>query len=330
VKTIRFGRSGIELPAIGVGTWPHGGPLTRGGVPVGWGQQNDPLARDALVRAHDVGLVHWDTADVYGEGHSERIIGGVWNEVPRSDIFLASKVGWEAGPYDHFYHPRQVRTRFEQSLVNLRVDTIDLYYLHHCDFGPGDRYLDDALEVVRRFRDEGKIRFIGLSDWDNGKVARLADRVDPDAVQIYRSVLEDTYQSSGLADWVDANDVGAAFFSPLKHGLLLGKYESPATFEEGDVRNGIEAFRNLDLIAGLAANKAALERRFEGVDQPVESAILAPILADASTACALVGLRSPAQVEAAARVTVDLDPADVVWVRQQFEHLARLGGNGAP
>lgn len=330
MKTIRFGRTDANLPVVGFGTWPHGGPLTRGGVPVGWGQQNDRAARDALIRAHAVGLIHWDTADVYGEGNAERIIGAVWNEVPRSDIFLASKVGWEAGPYEHFYHPQQIRTRFEQSLVNLGVDTIDLYYLHHCDFGPSDRYLDDALDEVQRFRDEGKVRFIGLSDWDNGKVARLADRVDPDAVQIYRSVLEDTYQSSGLAAWVDAHDVGVAFFSPLKHGLLLGKYTSPATFEEGDVRNGIEGFRSQDLLAGLAANRVQLERRFEGIAEPVESAILAPILADAPTGCALVGLRSPAQVDAAARVTVDLDPGDLAWVRHQFEHLARLEGNDGP
>ena len=329
MKTIRFGRTGAQVPVIGVGTWPHGGPLIRGGAPVGWGQQNDRLARDALIRAHDVGLFHWDTADVYGEGNSERIIGAVWNEVPRSDIFLASKVGWEAGSHGHFYHPKQIRTRFEQSLLNLRVDTIDLYYLHHCDFGPEDRYLDDALEVVRRFRDEGKIRFIGLSDWDNGKVARLADRVDPDAVQVYRSLLEDTYHSSGLAAWVDASDVGVAFFSPLKHGLLLGKYESPTTFEQGDVRNGIEGFRNPRLIAGLAANRAVLEQRFDDIAEPVESAIIAPILADAPTACALVGLRSPAQVDAAARVTVDLDPADLKWIRQQFGRLAELGENGS-
>jgi aryl-alcohol dehydrogenase-like predicted oxidoreductase len=329
VKTIRFGRTDAHLPVIGFGTWPHGGPLTRGGVPVGWGERNDRLAHDSLIRAHEAGLFHWDTADVYGEGTAERIIGAVWSEVPRSAIFLATKVGWEAGPYDHFYHPKQIRARFEQSLRNMRVDTVDLYYLHHCDFGPGDRYLNDAMEVVRRFRDEGKIRFIGLSDWDNGKVARLADRVDPDAIQVYRSVFEDSYQSSGLAAWVDAHDVGVAFFSPLKHGLLLGKYTSPATFEDGDVRNGIDAFQDSDLITRLAANRAELERRFEGLAEPVESAIIAPILSDAPTACALVGLRNPTQVDAAARVTIDFGPGDVEWIRQQFQHLARSEIDGS-
>jgi myo-inositol catabolism protein IolS len=328
MKTIRFGRTGLDLPAIGVGTWPHGGPLTREGVPVGWGGNDDTLARQALIRAHEHGLWHWDTADVYGDGHSETIIGALWDEVSRSDIFLASKVGWDAGPYGHAYHPEQIRVQFERSLRNLRVDVIDLYYLHHCDFGPGDRYLDDAIDLVRRFRDEGKIRFIGLSDRDNAKVARLADRVDPDAVQIYRNVVDDTYHSSGLAAWVAEHDAGVAFFSPLKLGLLLGKYRSPTTFEAGDVRNRIDGFDDAGVIEALAATKTALEQRFGTMAEPVESAVIAPILADAPTACALVGLRNPAQVDAAARLTLDLAPGDLDWIRQQFARV-RPGGQGS-
>jgi len=324
MKSIRFGRTGLDLPAVGVGTWPHGGPLTRDGVPVGWGGHDDALARQALIRAYETGLVHWDTADVYGDGRSEALIGAVWDAVPRSDIFLASKVGWDAGPYGHYYHPAHMRAQFERSLRNLRIDVIDLYYLHHCDFGPGDRYLDDAIALVRRFRDEGKIRFIGLSDWDNAKVARLADRVDPDAVQVHRNLIEDSYQASGLAAWVEANDAGVAFFSPLKHGLLLGKYHSPTGFEDGDVRNRVQGFRNQGLLAGLVAARQEIVRRFPGLAEPVESAVIAPILADAPTACALVGLRNPAQVDAAARLTLELGTDALAWIEQQFAPFAPL------
>jgi aryl-alcohol dehydrogenase-like predicted oxidoreductase len=324
MNTIRFGRTGLDLPAIGVGTWPHGGPLTRDGVPVGWGGNDDALARQALLRAHEHGLWHWDTADVYGDGHSETLIGALWGEVPRADIFLASKVGWDAGPYDHFYHPEHIRAQFERSLRNLRVDVIDLYYLHHCDFGPDDRYLDDAIDLVRRFRDEGKIRFIGLSDRDNAKVARLADRVDPDAVQIYRNVVDDSYHASGLAAWVDKHDAGVAFFSPLKLGLLLGKYRAPTTFEAGDVRNRVDGFNDAGVIEALTATKAALEQRFGTMKEPVESAVIAPILSDTATACALVGLRNPAQVDAAARLTLEFSTNDLEWVRRQFQRVPRI------
>ncbi len=321
MKTIRFGRTEAHLPIIGVGTWPHGGPLIVDGSPVGWGGQDDPAATRAVLRAHALGLTHWDTADVYGNGHAEELIGGLWSDVPRAEIFLASKVGWDPGPHEHYYEPAHMRSQLERSLRLLRVEVIDLYYLHHCDFGPQNRYLDGAVDMVRRFREEGKIRFIGLSDWDNHKVARVADRVDPDAVQVYRSLLEDTYRRSGLEAWVNAHDVGVAFFSPLKHGLLLGKYPRPASFEPGDVRGRIDGFRDQDLLDALAANRDALRSRLRGVPEPVLSGLVAPLLADCPTGCALLGLRSSTQVDAAARITVDRSPVDLEWLRRRYRGL---------
>ena len=119
-----------------------------------------------------------------------------------------------------------MREQAERSLRNMRTDVIDLYYFHHCDFGPDDVYFDGALETMRRLRDEGKVRFIGLSDWDASRIMRFIERVDPDVVQPYRNLVDDGYESSGLKQWVDRHDLGVAFFSPLKHGLLLGKYDS--------------------------------------------------------------------------------------------------------
>jgi len=82
--------------------------------------------------------------------------------VPRNEIFLASKFGFQRGGADHFYDPAYMREQCEISLYDLQTDVIDLYYFSHCDFGPNDEYFDDALANMRRFREEGKIRFIGL------------------------------------------------------------------------------------------------------------------------------------------------------------------------
>jgi len=112
------------------------------------------------------------------------------------------------------------------SLRNLRTDVIDLYYFQPLRLWANDEYFDDALAVMRRFRDEGKIRFIGLSDWDGRKIMKFIERADPDAVQPYRNVIDDDYESSGLKAWVESHDLGVAFFSPLKHGLLLGSTTS--------------------------------------------------------------------------------------------------------
>jgi len=319
MQTIRLGRTEVEVPAIGVGTWAHGGPSeNESGDSVGWSGHDDELARRALVRAWELGLTHWDTADVYGGGRAERLIGSLWGRVPRDGIFLATKVGWAKGGHEGWYHPELVRSRLERSLEYLRTDRIDLYYFHHCDFGPGDGRLDGALELFARFREEGKIRFVGLSDWDSAKVARLAPRVDPDVVQIYRNVVDDEYAVSGLQAWAEANDAGVAFFSPLMHGLLLGKYDGPVEFPEGDFRSGVEAFRDPELIARTRRARDAARERFAGHPEPVLHAVTGALLADSENACVLLGQRNPEQVEAAAAVGDPLSAEDADWVRRLY------------
>src|SRR6185436_10808039 len=163
MRTIRLGRTNIHVPAISLGTWGHGGPrVTDSGVSVGWKNHDDALAREALVAAHRAGITHWDTADAYGDGHAEELIGQIWNTVPRADIFLATKFGYVEGPANHPYDPKFMREQAERSLRNMATDVIDLHYFHHCDFGPNDRYFDGALETMHRLREEGKVRFIGL------------------------------------------------------------------------------------------------------------------------------------------------------------------------
>src|SRR6185503_15759992 len=181
MRMIRLGRTNARVPAISLGTWGHGGPrVTDDGVSVGWKGHDDALAREALLAAYRAGITHWDTADVYGDGHAEQLIGGVWNKVPREEIFLATKVGWDYGPMKYPYDPEYMRKKFELSLRNLRTDVVDLYYFHHCDFR---KNFDAALEVMHRLREEGKIRFIGLSDWEAPKIMKYIARVDPDVVQ---------------------------------------------------------------------------------------------------------------------------------------------------
>ena len=131
----------------------------------------------------------------------------LWN-----DIFIATKVGWDMGPYNHWYHPEHMRVNMERSLKNLKTDCVDLMYLHHCNFGKQEQYFDDAVETIRRFQAEGKTRFIGLSDWSSDKVMNFIERVDPDVIQPYRNVMDDTYASTGLKDYVEANNLGICFF----------------------------------------------------------------------------------------------------------------------
>ena len=308
----------MEVSAIACGTWGHGGTRKVGRMEVGWSGHDDDRAIAALLAAYEAGITHWDTADVYGDGHSERLIGGLWDRVPRAEIFLASKVGWDPGPYEHFYHPRLVAERVDRSLDNLRTDRIDLYYLHHCDFGPDDRFLDGAVEVLERAREAGKIRFLGLSDWSSEKVARYAPRVRPRVVQPYRNVVDDSYESSGLKSWVDHNEAGGAFFSPLRHGLLLGKYDQPTSFPQGDHRNRIAAFRDAAELARLRRCREAVAARFPGHPQAVLHALTGALLSDAPAGCVLLGMRRSAHAAAAASLGEALSAEDAAWVRRLY------------
>ncbi len=315
MRTIRFGKTDVLIPAIGLGTWAYGGPNTLGNLPVGWTGHDDERARQALRRAYHLGITHWDTADVYGNGRAEQLIGSVWGEVTRADIFLASKVGWDRGRFKHFYHPQQMRAQLERTLRYLHVDHLDLYYLHHCDFGKDARYLNAAVEQLHRFRDEGKTRFLGLSDWDPAKIAACADRVQPDVVQVYRNALDDAYATSGLKQWVDRHDAGVVFFSPLKHGVLLGKYETPPSFGNGDMRSGIAEFADPEFLDRARDIRRQLEHRFAHRPQPVLHALLESILTDAPSGVSLIGLRNPEQVGAAAAAEGAMDPQLAEWVR---------------
>ncbi len=321
MERVRLGRTNVEVPIISLGTWGHGGPNVAGGNSVGWSGHDDAKAREALVRAWELGITHWDTADVYGNGHAEQLIGEVFGRVPRGDVFLASKVGYDRGPHELAYDPAWMRRQLERSLRNLKTDVIDLHYFHHCDFGPDDARLEPALAEMRRFRDEGKIRFIGLSDWSDARIMRVIDRVDPDVVQPYRNLTHDSFAESGLKDWAEAHDAGLCFFSPLRHGLLLGKYERPTTFPEGDFRRTDAAFGDAQVIARLRDNAQRLRERFADDPEPVLRPIVAALLDDAPTACVLLGQRNAQQVESAARAGRRLTNDEAAFVRSLFADL---------
>ena len=125
MRKIILGKTKTPVSAISLGTWAFGGENKIGKKSVGWANQSDSDSRSVLIKAWEKNINHWDTADVYGEGHSERIIGSVWEDIPRKSIFLATKVGWDMGPFSHWYHPKHMKNKIEESLTNLKTDYID-------------------------------------------------------------------------------------------------------------------------------------------------------------------------------------------------------------
>jgi aryl-alcohol dehydrogenase-like predicted oxidoreductase len=282
--------------------------------------EDDPAT--VIGRALDLGVTMFDTADVYGPFTNEELLGRAL-ERRRHEATIATKVGLVVGesggyPLQRDGRPEHIAEAVRASLRRLRTDVIDLYYLHHCDFGPADEYFDDALALVRRFREEGKVRFIGLSDWDAPKIMRFIDRVDPDVVQPYRNVVDDDYVSSGLRSWVEAHDAGVAFFSPIMHGLLLGKYDAPVVFPEGDFRSNVPGFGDAAVIERMKSAREAVEKRWAGRPQPVLNALIGALLSDSPTGCVLLGQRNPSQVDSAAAAGEPLSNEEAEWVRKLY------------
>tara|TARA_B100000315_G_scaffold45852_2_gene40653 strand:+ start:466 stop:1422 length:957 start_codon:yes stop_codon:yes gene_type:complete len=318
MRQVTLGRTKTQVSAISLGTWSYGGSLTVGTQSVGWSGHNDETAKRALIQAWELGINHWDTADAYGNGRSEQLIGKVWSTVARKDIFLATKLGWVMGPHNHYYEPSFMRHQIDLSLKQLKTDVIDLLYLHHCMFGDCDELLDPAIEVLCRAREKGKIRFIGLSDWNATAILKYAEKTNPDVVQSYRNVMNDDYVTSGLKDWVDHHNAGVAFFSPLKHGLLIGKYTEPTTFPMGDFRSNIKEFSDHEILAKAREASKTLTSKFSAHPQPVLYGLLNSLLTDTPTGCVLLGQRSPAQVKAAAYANDTMTNSDAKWVRSLY------------
>ena len=207
----------------------------------------------------------------------------------------------------------------ERSLKNLNTDCVDLLYLHHCNFGEHNEYFNDAVETVRRFQEEGKARFLGLSDWSSAKIMMFIQQADPDVVQPLRNVYNDTYACSGLKEVVDTHNMGVCFFSPIKHGLLTGKYKDVASFPDGDFRQTVQEFQDIDFIKRMRINMSLLEKRFVNHPEPVLHGLLGALLTGSSTGCVLLGQRNQEQVSAIKDLGIPLNDDNAAWVFSLYE-----------
>jgi len=321
MKKINLGRTNEKVSAISLGAWSHGKENNSGGSSVGWAGQSDLDSKKALLKAYTQGINHWDTADVYGDGHSENIIGSMWKEIPRKDIFLATKVGWDMGKYGYWYNPQYMKMKMEKSLLNLKTDCVDLMYLHHCNFGKSNETLDDAIEMILRFKEDGKTRFIGLSDWSSNRILMFIKKVDPDVVQPLYNVYDTEYETSGLKEYAKSNNIGVCYFSPIKHGILTGKYDSIVEFPDGDFRKNVKEFKDIDFINRMKSNKKEIENKFLDLhENPILHALLGAILYDNPTACALLGQRNEKQASAAGLLGKNLTKEEALWVLSLYKN----------
>lgn len=264
MKYRKLGKSDIEVSEISLGCWTMGGLNWVNGMPNGWADVNEIEIAEAINYAIDQGVNHFDNADVYGNGRAERMLARILGD--RTNKFIvATKVGWFPGTAAHAFEPAHIRHQCEQSLINLNRDYIDIYYFHHGHFGDNDEYLDDAVEVMFRLKEEGKIRIIGQSAYSHEDFQKLVPKVKPEVLQSWANAMEPLFIEEGTParNLMDENKISFVAFRPLGQGLLLNKYnkDNPPKFENGDHRKGIERF-SVENLASLEPKIVKLKEKF--------------------------------------------------------------------
>lgn len=330
-----LGRSGIAAGEIGIGCWAIGGPDWNLGIEMGWGPSDPNEVRRGIDAAVDLGANHFDTADVYGHGASERLLGEALSGHDRSGLVIASKLGYFAGTAANAYDPVHMRHQLETSLRNLRTTYLDIYYLHNFNFGADDGYLDGAIEAMHRFKDRGLVRAIGMRGPHRYAPERLngrrdgpdkyqrfisvADRLKPDVVQVRYNMLSPHLDAEerDIFAWTAARQIGVVINKPLAQGLLLDKYDpqTPPSFAAGDHRNKKSWFK-ADGLRLLRRRLAPIRERFGGDTQDLVRVALQYCLARAPHAVVLAGFRDERQVRMnLAAAGHPLSDADLAFVR---------------
>ncbi|MFO0891145.1 MAG: aldo/keto reductase [Isosphaeraceae bacterium] len=318
-----LGSSGIEVSAIGLGCW---------GMSGSYGPANEEESAATLHRALDLGINLIDTADSYGDGHNESLIGRAL-QGRRSEYVLASKMGWvkRTGPgWKELIgvdgRPERIRAACEASLARLRTDVIDLYYLHRLD---PDVPVEDSVGAMSELVTGGKIRALGLSEVSSATLRR-ANTIHPiAALQSEYSLWTREPESSVMPV---CRELGVAFvpFSPLGRGFLTGTVTARERIGEGDWRSNNPRFTEENLARNLALLRPIEEiARAHGV-RPAQVA-LAWVLSRGEQVIPIPGMKRRLHLdENVAATGIELTPDDLARLDATFPVGAAAGERYTP
>jgi aryl-alcohol dehydrogenase-like predicted oxidoreductase len=303
-----FGRSGLAVGPMGIGTWAIGGPFTSGegchyptGTPLGYGRVDDAESLRAIHCAIDLGAKLFDTADAYGTGHGERVLGRALKG-KRGHVVVATKFG---NTYDEDtkvltgtdVSPAYIRRACRASLKRLQTDWIDLYQLH-----VGDLPIDQANAVADTLDglcDEGLIRTYAWSTDDPERGAVFANRPRAVAVQFDMNVFEDAPE---MLDVCDAHDFASIIRVPLAMGFLSGKFTGMRRLPRDDIRSHPPAWLRYFEDGGRAAPEwterlASIKEILSSGGRTLAQGALAWVWTRSERAIPIPGVRTVDQVQ---------------------------------
>ena len=325
MKYRKFGKTELKVSEVGFGAWAIGGPAMAGDIPIGWGDVKDKTSIEALKKALDLGINFYDTADFYGLGHSEDLIGKLWGN--RDDIIVASKVGHRMDAEDNIYldySKEYMMKACEGSLRRLKRDTIDYYQLHaakmeHLENG-------ECIEAMQQLQQQGKIRYWGLSlnTYDPEPEADYMLKNDfGEGFQLVFNIINQ--KALSLLKTASEKGMGIIARMPLQFGLLTGKFNRDSKFHETDHRSFRlnpevleQSFKDLELVWPIA----------EKYEIGLPSFALSFILSHPEVSTVIPGIKTPEQAISNATDSITLKEADMNRLHElykdRFENLLQL------
>ncbi len=301
IPTRKLGRSNLELTVLTFGCWQAGGSQ--------WTDTNDDDSLQAMRAAYECGITAYDTAEAYGDGHSEEIVGRFIKETGRDNLIIATKVGGAL-------QADQITRSCEQSLQRLGIEQIDLYQLHWPSgtWGGEKTPIAESMSALVKLQEGGKIGAIGVSNFDKALIEEALAHGRIDSLQPPYSLYFAPYVANGTMDFCVQNDIGVIPYSPLAQGLVTGKFnmENRPT----DNREGNHLFKDPTYGIALEATDK-LKPLAEKYEATTAQLALAWLIAQPGVTSPIVGARNASQIQDTAQAaSLQLEAADVDAISQ--------------
>jgi len=309
MRYYKLGPSNIEVSVVSLGTWVLGGD--------NWGKTDDRQSIATIETAIDSGINLIDTAPAYGRGHAEEIVGKAI-QGKRDHVYIATKCGLKrkGRGFEFDLKPSEIRKELENSLLRMKIEHIDIYQCHWPD---PKTPIESTLEEMLKMQAEGKINFIGVSNFDIPLLKRTVKAASIVSIQPQYSLLERTVEKD-ILPFCRKEGIGIMTYGSLGSGLLTGKYKKLPTFKKSDARSFFYQFykspcweRADALIAGI--KKIAKERK-----KPVAQVAINWVAQQQGITTAIVGARTPEQAEMnALSGEWELNPEDLAKIDSFYQ-----------
>ncbi len=289
-----LGRTGLKVSEVGFGAWAIGGPAKLGEVVIGWGEVDDAMSIRAIDAAYEAGVTFFDTADVYGAGRSESLIGKALKS-KRDRVVIATKVGNRTsadGQWVKDFSPQWIREAIDASLKRLGMDYVDLYQLHSGT--DTAQYRAETFETLEALKAQGKIRHYGISVGPASHGPWVIRNTGAETIQVVYNMLEREPELE-LLPLAQREGVGIITRVPLASGFLTGKFTADVAFPANDHRSHTYP---PERIHRMVAQVARLGFLAEGKRRTLAQAALQYCLAHPAVSTVIPGAKTPEQARA--------------------------------